>query len=131
MRLYTVHLKRFGPAPDFHLVKEGFSWPGFFLTAIWALWHRLWLIALALLAVSVVLNLGTAKLGLDPAVRGVLSLGFAVTVGFVANDLRRWALERRGYAYERTVSGDNRESAERRFLDDAPDLASDLAEFGR
>ena len=44
MNVYTVHLRRHGLDPDRDLlvVKEGFSWPAFFLSFLWALWHRLW-----------------------------------------------------------------------------------------
>ena len=41
MRVYTVHIADgpTGPAvADAVLVKEGFSWPGFFFSALWALW---------------------------------------------------------------------------------------------
>ena len=27
---------------DVVLIKDGFSWPAFFFSLIWALWHRLW-----------------------------------------------------------------------------------------
>ena len=36
MRLYSVHLRRHGldPDRDIVLVKEGFSWPAFFITVL-------------------------------------------------------------------------------------------------
>ena len=44
MKIYSVHDRPGSLAPDRDvvLVKEGFCWPAFFLTALWALWHRLW-----------------------------------------------------------------------------------------
>ena len=44
MRVYTVHMRRpaLDPDADFRLVKEGFSWPAFFFSFLWALWSRLW-----------------------------------------------------------------------------------------
>ena len=46
MRYYTVH----APAGESEarrsaslFVKDGFSWPAFFVPLLWILWHRLWL----------------------------------------------------------------------------------------
>ena len=52
MRIFTVHLRRHGLDPDHDLivVKEGFSWPAFFLTGFWALCQRLWLAAALMFA---------------------------------------------------------------------------------
>ncbi len=45
--IYTVHVRGRGRADDdVVLVKDGFSWPAFFFSLIWALWHRLWFFAL-------------------------------------------------------------------------------------
>lgn len=124
MQIYTVHLKRSDPCADFVLVKEGFSWPGFLLSALWALWHRLWFAALLLAATGLLVNLLSSVLALEPFGRAALSLGFAAAVGFVANDLRRWTLERRGFTVEAVVCGQSIEEAERRFLDGSPGPAS-------
>lgn len=66
MRVYTVHVRT--PAErldrDIHLVKEGFSWPAFFFSAVWALWVRLWLVAVVLIALDILWTFGGAWLGL-------------------------------------------------------------------
>ncbi len=129
MRLYTVHIRRHYPDADSDLVliKEGFCWPAFFLGPLWALWHRLWLVALVLLVADVALS-GTALLArLDGLSQGAVSVGFAAIVGFVANDLRRRALERRHFTLAAVVSGARREAAEGRFLDGEPELAAELS----
>lgn len=120
MQIYTVHLKRSDPRTDFVLVKEGFSWPGFLLSALWALWHRLWWAALLLLLAGLLVSLLSSVLALEPFGGAALSLGFAAAVGFVANDLRRWTLERQGFTVEAVVCGQSIEEAERRFLDGSP-----------
>ncbi len=125
MRLYTVHLGRRRPdsEPDLVLIKEGFCWPALFLTAFWALWHRMWLVAIALFVINGILSGLVHALGLNAASSGVLSAGFAVIVGFVANDLRRWFLERRGFLFSEVVSGADQDAAARNYLDDLPSLA--------
>ena len=44
--IYTAHVRGRGrePTSDVVLVKDGFSWPAFFFSLIWALWHRLWVL---------------------------------------------------------------------------------------
>ncbi len=130
MRIFTVHLRRHGldPDRDLVLVKEGFSWPAFFLTGMWALWHRLWLAAVALFAVSIGLNLVSRGLGADPASHAVVSVAFAAIVGFVANDLRRQKLAASGFAAAGVAAGSNREEALGRYLESEPELAQDLAQ---
>ena len=60
MNTYTVHLRRHGldPERDVVLVKEGFSWPAFFLSFLWALWHQLWLAAALILAAHIAISVG-------------------------------------------------------------------------
>ncbi len=129
MRLYTVHVRRHGPdaKSDLVLIKEGFCWPACFLLPLWALWHRLWLVALVLLVAEVALSGAALLLRLDGLSQAAVSVGFAVIVGFVANDLRRRALERRRFTFAAVVSAGGVEDAERRFLDGEPELAAELS----
>ncbi len=129
MRLYTVHVRRHGPDADSDLVliKEGFCWPAFFLWPLWALWHRLWLAALVLLVANLALSGVGMLLRLDGLSQGEVSVGFAVIVGFVANDLRRRGLARRHFTLAAVVAAAGREAAEWRFLDGEPKLAAELS----
>ncbi len=130
MRHYTVHLRRHGldPDRDLVLVEEGFSWPAFFFffSIIWALWFRLWLVALFFVLVHIALSLILAVWNPDPVSAGAVSAGAALILGFAANDLRRWTLERRGFVETAVVTAEDRDGAERRFLDGEPMLAADL-----
>ena len=125
MRLYTVHIgrHRLDGEPDLVLIKEGFCWPALFFTAFWALWHRMWLVAIALFVINGILSGLAHALGLDAASSGVLSAGFAVIVGFVATDLRRWFLERRGFLFSEVVSGADQDTAARNYLVDLTGLS--------
>lgn len=126
MRIYTVHYRPAAADDDLVLVKEGFCWPAFLFTTLWALWHRLWVVALGLAAVTAVIGVGGALLGLGPVADAALSLGATLLVGFVANDLRRWTLMRRGFSDEGVVVGDGEDSALRRFLAHTPALTGGL-----
>lgn len=126
MRIYTVHYRPAAADDDLVLVKEGFCWPAFLFTTLWALWHRLWVVALGLAAVTAGIGVGGALLGLGPIADAALSLGATLLVGFVANDLRRWTLMRRGFSDEGVVVGDGEDSALRRFLAHTPALTGGL-----
>lgn len=126
MRIYTVHLRRRALTPDLVLVKEGFCWPAFLLSVPWALWHRMWMSAVAFMVAAAALGGAGVLVGLDEAGQGVVSLGFAVIVGYLANDLRRLSLARRDFEFRDVVGGDDRTAAERAFLDGRPELLADF-----
>ena len=133
MQLFSVHLRRHGldPDRDLVLVKEGFSWPAFFLPLLFALWHRLWLMAAAVGAVLLAFAGLDRLLAPDPLSAAAVSVGFSTVAGLLANDLLRRRLDRRGFAFEDVVSGRDRDEALRRFLDNAPELAADMADEQR
>jgi hypothetical protein len=128
MRVYTVHMRRptLDPDRDIRLVKDGFNWPAFFFSIVWALWCRLWLVAGILLAAETAIAAAMAALGGDGRTQLIISIGSAVIVGLVANDLKRWTLFRRGYLEVGVVTGSDIDAAERRFWDQRPHLAADL-----
>ena len=119
MRIYTIHLPpRFGPLDaDPVTVKEGFNWAAAIFTVLWALWHRMWLVAIGLLAASAAIGGAAAVLGLGPESKAALSLGYAVLVGFHANDWRRRSLGRRDYEDAGIVAAPRADAALRRFGD--------------
>jgi len=128
MRFYSVHLRRHGldPDRDVVVVKEGFAWPAFLFTTLWALWHRLWLAAAAIVLAQALAAAVVHAVGADAVSGFVISLALAAVVGVVANDARRRKLDAQGYELAGVVSGDNGDMALRRFLDGQPALARDL-----
>ncbi|TVR99733.1 MAG: DUF2628 domain-containing protein [Rhodospirillales bacterium] len=128
MRTYTIHLRRHGldPDRDIAVVKEGFCWPAFFFSVLWALWHRMWLAAVGFFLFHGLINvlINWARPGYYA--EAALSLGVSVLIGMFANDLRRWSLARQGFVEEGPVLAPDAESAEQRFFDLNPDLARDV-----
>ena len=119
MRIYTIHLPpRFGPpGANPAIVKEGFNWAAAIFTVLWALGHRMWLAAIGLLVASAAIGAGATLLGLGPESRAALMGGYAVLVGFHANDWRRRSLERRGFDDAGIVAAPRVDAALRRFGD--------------
>lgn len=126
MVAYTVHEALIPPrelaqrGEDIVFVKEGFSWPAFFAPLPWLLYQRLWLEALAWfvgMAALFALAGGTQEGQAGESGLNVLVLLLNALLGFVANDLRRWALERRGRPLVAVVSGARFDDCERRFFE--------------
>ena len=128
MITYTVHLRRHGldPDRDMVLVKEGFSWPAFFLSFLWALWHRLWMAAALIVVVNGIASFCIHFLRPDPLTQTAVAVGIAAIIGYLANDARQDKLARLGFAFVGVVSGLDKDHALRRFLDTEPALAADF-----
>jgi hypothetical protein len=127
MRFYTIHGPRRPWATtetsieEARAVKDGFSWPAFVFTFVWALWHRLWLVALAIFVVEFIVGLVVGLIGLGGVVNGVVSLGMALVVGWLANDLRRDHLERSGLTdLGVVIAGNGEDAIERYFTENVP-----------
>ena len=116
-KVYTAHVRGRGSLDsDIVFVKDGFSWPAFFFTGIWALWHRLWLFALIVFAGGIAIGLISDFIDLDPLTDAALGLAWAALVGYEANDAHRRALANRGYDLEDIVLGQTLSQVEHRFF---------------
>ncbi len=96
MRDYWV-MVRDRNGPDIELVPEAFSWGALVFPIIWALYRRLWRVALGVVVVSIVLPLLLQLADFNE--NGVLIPSFAINIvlGWLGNDLRRWELRRKGF----------------------------------
>lgn len=123
MRVYTIHLRRTALSPDRDavLIKEGFCWPAFFFGPCWAFWHRMWFLALGILAVAILMGVAEAILKIDPMTYGAITVGVMAIIGFSANDWRRAALTVRGWEMNGLSAASDPDTALRRFLDLHPE----------
>ena len=97
-------------------VKEGIAWLALIVPILWLIYQRMWLELIAYLAILTALP---ALFGPGPAgqeIGGWVSLGLMVLFAFEANDLRGWALRRRGYKFAGTAFGRDQVEAETRFF---------------
>jgi len=117
MRVYTVHRRADG---EVRTVKEGFSWPAFFFSALWAATRGLWLWALvAAVTIALVVALWQGGLLGDEAV-AILALGLLALQAGEANDAQRRRLGRRAFVEDGVTTGRDGEAALRRWLDRHP-----------
>lgn len=95
-------------------VPDRFSVLAFVFSFIWMLVHRMWLVLLAYLALTLVMEIVALSLGSEAT--GILALTISLLFGFEAQALRRWSLERKGWRVVGIVDGANPAEAELRFL---------------
>jgi hypothetical protein len=97
-------------------VKEGFSWPAFFVPLLWPLYHRMWIEWAVLVLVYIVVQLAIGTDAEAQTLTAWASLAISVLFATVANDLRAASLERRDYRFAGAASGRDRTDAERAFF---------------
>jgi hypothetical protein len=118
MSVYTVHEppQRYADAPDaerFVFVRDGFSFWAFLFGPLWMLRHRMWLVLIGYVVISIAIQILVRASGAAAATGSFIAL----LVGLEAGTLRRFTLSRRGWKNIGVVSGDDLEDAERRFFD--------------
>ncbi|MEJ1156957.1 DUF2628 domain-containing protein [Prosthecomicrobium sp. N25] len=127
MPIYTVHAPAGATGPEVHdrtvLVREGFSWAALIFQVFWILWHRLWWVLAGWLAAFAAI---AAVSRFSPASGSVLEMLFFVWFATVANDARRWTLERRGLGLAGVVHAPNTDEAEKRWFDRLAGAALDM-----
>jgi hypothetical protein len=103
-------------ADALQFVKEGFSWPAFFVPVLWLIYCRMWIEFFLFIVIFGALQwaLGLDKPGHD--VFGWILVALFALFAFEANDLRGAALERRGYRLIGVAEGRWRTDAELSFF---------------
>lgn len=97
-------------------VREAFSWLALLFAPLVLLYHRLWLVLLAYVAVSILLAVAHAAGGAPEASVEVVMIGFNLLVAFELPALRARKLARLGYVEEGVVIAPRRDLAEQRFF---------------
>ena len=119
MTTYSICAKRDDrSAADAIFVSDGFSWGAFVFTWLWALWNRMWIVAVIVISVLLIASL------LPPAPQILLSLAVSILMGLHANDLLGWSLARRGYSEIALGNGNSLEEAELNFYADGVSIPS-------
>lgn len=116
MKVYTVHIHPgdADPMENAILIHEGFNFWAFLLSGLWALYHRLWLGFLGLVAVSFLCSFLVMAFDGGPEMDFALALLTGIGFGLIANDLRRRKLAAQGWKLADIVAGHDETDAEHR-----------------
>jgi Protein of unknown function (DUF2628) len=123
MIVFTVHeppnppADRIDRAEKLEFVRDGFNWLAGLIPPLWMALNRLWIALLVYLLAFFALNLGLQAVGVEQSMIGLITFAANIVVGFEADSIKRWTLERRGWGELGTVTGRNRAECERRFFD--------------
>jgi hypothetical protein len=122
MPVFTVHAPvdsgaDLAATDKFTFVRDGFHFWAMVASALWLVWHRLWLALIGWIALNAAIWFGLSALGVSA--RTILFADFliAVLMGLEAASLQRWTLSRRKWRQLDIVVADDEEAAERRFFD--------------
>jgi hypothetical protein len=131
MRAYTVHAPPGEPAaPEkFAFVKDGISWPALFVPILWILWHRLWLALIGYIIFVLAIAWTELLVGEDAA--AVLAILGAILFALEANNIRRLALDRRGWRDVGSTFGQNLDEAEMRYFEKQVETAAPVKSADR
>lgn len=112
MKIFSVLEPPDGKPERVVFVPEGFSVFALTFTTLWALWHRMWVVAALLFALSTALTVATNLGLLEPGVATLLQFGIALLFGFEARALQLISLERAGYRRAGLIQASGPEAAE-------------------
>jgi Protein of unknown function (DUF2628) len=99
-------------------VKEGFAWLALLMPILWLLYHRLWLALIGFIALIIALQATFTAAQIADDVSGWVFLALSAMFALLANDVRRWTLDMRGFRLVEPVSGRDLAECEERFFTD-------------
>lgn len=93
-------------------IPEDFAWGALVFTFLWALWQRMWVVAVVILAAFAGLAVLVKLEAFDGAFAALLYVAGAILFGFEARSLKKKALERAGFRRTGLIQASRREAAE-------------------
>ena len=97
-------------------VKEGFCWPAFLFSLVWATFHRMWLFAFSLMGLVSIIIFTLNQQGAKPSFTLIVCFGIFTMFGYLANDFRRFKLKRAGYLERSIIIAPTVDAAVQRYL---------------
>ncbi len=121
MKTYKVYVNE---DSDYKAVKEGFSWTGLFFSFLWAVFHKLWVVALSIFLIGLVITYAQEYIGfiLEISIR----IGIIVYVGFYGNSIITNNLIMKGYHLSGEVSTKSYKDAISTFKNSAAATNADI-----
>ena len=103
------------PSGSTEAVKQGWSWPAFFFSWIWAMVKRMWVVGILAFVPLVLVNAAARDTNAEPLVT-IVNIVLAIVFAVNGNSWREKNLLSRGYEWTDTVSASNPEGATAVFL---------------
>ena len=97
-------------------VKEGYCWSAMVFSVLWALWHRMWIVAILLFASLLILNSLAVQLNFGEGLQSLVSMVVAFILGNEAEQLRTWSLRCAGYREAGIIEAHGLDEAELKYF---------------
>ena len=130
MRFHTIHLPSINlidqpintnplwdQIDEVVAIKEGFCWPAFLFSMVWAIFYRLWIYVFYLVAINSIVLILIFQFGANHLVIFFSLMVILILFGYVANDARRSNLRKKGFFEQIIVIAPTKNTAIRRYLD--------------
>lgn len=130
MKIFIVLEPPDGKPERVAFIPEGFSWGALLLTVLWALWHRMWIVAALLFALTSLLTIATHLELLGPGLAALLNFGIGLMFACEARNLEVLSLERAGFRRGGLLQAGSLEAAELTYFAERAPFAAD-APFAR
>ena len=114
MRIYLVHTQ---VGHDPIVVREGFSLSAFLFNGVWALWHRMWSLAIIIFCGLGSLSILLSIIDVPAGVGLIILFTVSTLIGFSANDWWSKHLLGRGYTLSGIIAERYKDAALRRWFD--------------
>ena len=110
MKQYKVYAN---PQGNYEAVKQGWSWPAFFFSFIWAMIKKMWGLGVGVLIALPVLGfiIGISGVSGAESLINAVVIMIKIMFGINGNKWREDNLSTRGYEYKETVAAANPEGA--------------------
>lgn len=122
MKLFTVHYRvetessLSGLARDVVLVKDGFNWSALLFPSVWFLSKKMWFVFGVYLVIQATLLVIVFWAELPSEVLTITKVTGNLILGFEANNLQRWSLDRDRFRERETIAARDILAAEHRFF---------------
>ncbi len=121
VRFYSVLVKPGAPPDSARFVRDGFHVWACIFTVLWALYRRMWFVALLIAAAIATIALLEQALGWPVVAAPAAQLVLGLLVGLEAGAWQRATLERRGWVEAAVVAAPNLDAAEQRYFAEMAD----------
>ncbi len=110
MNIYSVYTDSSKNNKEPILIKQGFSFIAGFLSFFWAVYHKMWYAAFAMMLISLLLRAAGSSY-----IAYCVNLAILFIFGFFASEIREYYTLRKGYDLSDIILATNEEEAEVKY----------------
>lgn len=112
MALFNILEAPDGQPERVAFIREGFSWGALIFTVLWALFHRMWVVAALLFVIFTAVAVAEVRDLIGPELGAAINFAIALLFGFEARRLQSLSLERAGFRPTGLIEATSLEAAE-------------------